>query len=80
MSDGFARTVARIDEQLATLAALQHDTVTQLDSVATELARLEAHEMALIETLAGRERRIDLLLDERLLSVSEGKRETVRSR
>jgi hypothetical protein len=69
MGSPFARPVPRIDEQLTTLVTLQHDTLAQLEQVRREITRLHAHELTLTATYGQREKRIDGLLDERLMSV-----------
>ena len=69
MANPFARPVDRVDEQLATLCALQKDTAAQLDSVRQQINDAQTHELNLLRTYAGREERIDSLLDERLLAV-----------
>lgn len=81
MADPFARPTPRVDEQLATLVALQKDTAAQLRSVRRQITEtiatmraavteLEEYELALVHTYSNREQRIDLLLDERLISSS----------
>ena len=66
----FARPIKSVDEQLATLVALQHDTAAQLASVRRQIAEAQSHELALVQTYGSREQRIDGLLDERLLAAS----------
>jgi hypothetical protein len=70
MANAFARPIQRVDEQLTTLAELQRDTASQLDYLRRQMAELVTAERSLFGALASRQRRIDSLLDERLLAVA----------
>lgn len=67
---GFARAKDSIDAQLGTLVALQRETAEQLASTRKQLAELAAHELTLLQQYGAREKRLDLLLDERLLAMA----------
>lgn len=66
MTDAFARPVEIVDGQIDTLRSLNADATQQLANLHRQMAELERHELNLISVIDGRQRRIDLLLDERL--------------
>lgn len=66
MADPFARPIPTIDEQIEILRGLNAEADLMLTSVRKQQDELERHELNLIAAVDGRQRRIDLLLDERL--------------
>lgn len=70
MPHPFARQPAVIDAQLDSLRSLNLDAAQQLTEVRRRIVELEHHELTLIGAIDARQRRMDLLLDERLKAVT----------